>query len=108
MTIRLQTLWKTLAKEAASENKTVITGILKYTINVETEPHDYFDTSGHYIIDVYSYLAKSIAHFSQHGFNEQRQKQIMCHREYNRAIRIMHVFHEMITPYREEEFKLVY
>lgn len=108
MTINLQRLWRTVAIEAAAENKTVVTKISNNNINVVTEPHDYFDTQGHYIIDVYSYLAKSIANFNQLGFVEYRQKQILCYREYNSAIRIMHVYYSTIIPYRPEEFKMSY
>ena len=108
MTINLQSLWRTVAIEAAVENKTVITEISNNNINVVTEPHDYFDTQGHYIIDVYNYLAKSIADFVQLGFDEQHQKQIMCYREYNSAIRIMHVYYSTIIPYKPKDFKMTY
>lgn len=108
MTIKLQSLWKTLAKEAVSKNRTVVTDITNDAINVKTEPHDFFDTQGHYIIDVYNYLAKSIADLSQLGFDEQHQKQVMCHREYNRAIRIMHVYYSTIIPYKPKDFKMTY
>lgn len=108
MTINLQSLWRTVAIEAAVENKTVVTEISNNNINVVTEPHDYFDAQGHYIIDVYSYLAKSIADFVQLGFDEQNQKQVMCHREYNRAIRIMHVYYSTIIPYKPKDFKMTY